>query len=148
MAGVAFSAVTAEIATGTSAKTLAQIVAAAQQRVLIKEIAVSFKGTSNTNAPIIVELLRQTDAGTMSALTLVKRNADDGETLQTTANHTATAEPAGTTAIWAWEIHPQQGVHWQAPFGGEFIINGGDRLGVRVTAANDVSAKVSIHGEE
>lgn len=148
MAGVLFEAVTGEISTGTSVKTLVQVVAAANQRVKVREISIGFKGTSNTNAPIKVDVLRQSTAGTMSALTPVKRNADDGETLQTTAQHTATAEPTAGDVLKTLEIHPQTGWDWQAPFGGEFIINGGDRLGVRVTAANDVSATVSISGEE
>ena len=63
MAGILAVAQTGEISTGTSQKTLLQIVAATNHRVLVKEWSISFKGVSNTAAPIEVELLRQTDAG-------------------------------------------------------------------------------------
>lgn len=148
MAGVGFRAVTGEIATGTSAKTLAQVVAASNHRILIKEISVSFKGTSNSAAPIKVDVVRQSDAGTTSALTPVKGNDADDETLQTTARHTATAEPTTGDVLLTMEVHPQSGFFWQAPFGGEIPVKGGGRLGVRVTAGADVNAAVTIVGEE
>lgn len=148
MAGVNGVAQTAEIATGTSRKTLLQLVAAANHRMMVKEFSISFDGTSNTAAPIEVELLRQSDAGTMSSLTLHKWDADDDETLQTTAQHTATAEPTGTDCIMSEQVHPQGGYTWQAPFGGEIIINGGDRLGLAVTAGADVNAIVRMVFEE
>lgn len=148
MAGLKFYAASAEIATGTSAKTLVQIVAAANHRVLIREVAVSFDGTSNTGDPIQCKLIRQSDAGTMSSLTLQKVDADDDETLQTTAQHTSTSEPTGTTVIKAWQVHPQAGLIWQASFGEEIVINGGDRLGLVVTSGADVNALVSMTGEE
>ena len=148
MAGVRFNAVTASVATGVVAKTVAQIVAAANQRVLVKEIHIAFAGTSNTNEPIKVDIMRQTDAGTMSALTLVKGNNSDDETLQSTAQHTATVEPASGDVIMTIKGHPQTSFSWQAPFGGEIPVIGGGRVGFRVTAANDVGAFVSIVGEE
>jgi len=148
MAGIRVVAQTAEIATGTSAKTLLQIIAAANHRVLIKEFSISFDGTSNTAAPIIVTLLRQSDAGTMSALTLAKVDLDGDETLQTTATHTSTGEPTGTVSVLSEQVHPQGGYTWQAPFGGDIICNGGDRIGVTVTSGADVNALVRMVIEE
>ena len=149
MAGVRFKGATGEIATGTSAKTIAQIVAASNHGVLIDTIEVGFKGVSNTASPILVRLVRQTTAGTMSSLTLVKDPDDADETLQTTAQHTATAEPTSGDVIWSGLVHPQLG--WQWPYAGrgrEIKIGGGDRLGVVVTAAADVNCTVSFAGEE
>jgi hypothetical protein len=140
MAGVKLVAVTAENATGVAKKTLLQIVAAANHRVLVKEVAISFKGIVNTNPPILVELYRQTDAGTMSALTPQKWNPGDDETLQTTAQENATVEPAGATVIFREEVHPQGGYTWQLPFGWDISVPGGTRLGVAVTATVSVSA--------
>ena len=148
MAGVLATAQTAEISTGTAKKTLLQLIAAANQRVKVKEISVSFKGTSSTAAPILVQVLRQSDAGTVSSLTPQKMNEADDETLQTTAGHTATVEPTGTTEILGEEVHPQGGYTWQAPFGGEVIVKGGARLGIAVTAGADVSAKARVVFEE
>ncbi|RLF30319.1 MAG: hypothetical protein DRN14_00250 [Thermoplasmata archaeon] len=148
MAGILAVAQTAEVATGTSKKTLLQLVAAANHRVKVKEISISFDGTSNTAAPILVEVLKQTDAGTMSSLTPVKIDEDGDETLQTTAQHTATAEPSSGNVNMREQVHPQGGYTWQAPFGGELVINGGDRLGIAVTAGADVNAVARMIFEE
>lgn len=148
MAGNRFRGVTGQIATGTSAKTLLQVVAASNHKVLIDEISISFNGVSNTAEPIKVDILRQTTAGTMSALTLVKDPDDWGETIQTTAQHTSTSEPTAGDVLLSEHVHPQQGYTWQAPFGRAIAIGGGDRLGIRVTAAASVSAITRVAGEE
>lgn len=148
MAGNRIKAVTGQITTGTSTKTLLQIVAASNHKVLIDEISISFNGVSNTAEPIKVDVLRQTTAGTMSALTLVKDPDDFDETIQTTAQHTATAEPTAGDVLMSEHVHPQQNFLWQAPFGRQIAIGGGDRLGIRVTAAASVSAIVRATGEE
>lgn len=148
MAGILAAAQSAEVATGTSLKTLLQIVAAANQRVKIKEWSISFDGIVNTDAPIQVTLVRQTTAGTMSSLTPEKFNESDQETLQTTAQHTATVEPTTGNTVQAEQVHPQGGYTWQAPFGGELVVEGGNRLGISVLAGVDVNAKVRVVFEE
>jgi len=84
----------------------------------------------------------------MSSLTLVKDNSSDDETLQTSGQHTASAEPTAGDVLLSEEVHPQTGFLWQAPFGGELIVPGGTRLGIEVTAANDVSAVARMVGDE
>ena len=148
MAGVGFKAVTGEIATGTSAKTLLQILAPANQRLKVKEWSISFTGVSNTGVPIKVDVLRQTTAGTMTSLTPVQGNNSDSETLQVTAQHTATVEPTAGDVLFSEEVHPQYGYTWQAPFGDEIPVKGGSRLAIRVTAAASVSAIARFVGEE
>src|SRR5438067_1781420 len=107
MAGVRFKAVTGEVATGTALKTILQVVAASNHGVLIDEWSISFTGISNTATPILVQVMRQTTAGTMSSLTPVKDPDDTDETLQTTAQHTATAEPTASDVLFREEVHPQ-----------------------------------------
>ena len=148
MAGINIAAVTAKIATGTSLITLLQIVATANHRVLVSEISISFDGVTNTAVPILVQVVRQSTAGTMSALTLNKVNEDDGETLQTTALEDASVEPTTGVEVMAEQVHPQAGYTWQAPFGKDIVINGGDRLGIIVTAAADVNAVARMFLEE
>jgi hypothetical protein len=148
MAGVRFALATGEIATGTSAKTVLQLIAATNQRVLIDEVAVSFKGTSATDAPILVEVLRQSTAGTMSSLTPRKLHDGDDESLQTTAQHSATVEPTGGDVLLAQLVHPQTGYTWQAPFGRQLHVKGGGRLAVRVTAAVSVNCVARFVAEE
>lgn len=148
MAGVRFKAVTAEVTTGTSAKTVVQIVAAANHRIKVDRWGIAFKGVAPTDAPIKVRLLRQTDAGTTSALTPVKNNPGDDEALQVTARHTATAEPTAGDVLETVEAHPQAGYEVILPLTQEIIVPGGTRLGIEVTATVSTSCVAWINGEE
>ena len=148
MAGVRFAAVTSEVATGTVTKTIMQVTAASNQRVVIDEVGVSFKGVSATDAPILVELVRQTTAGTMTALAPKKLHEGDDETLQVVSSHTATAEPTSTDVILSQLVHPQSGYTWQASFGRQIQVKGGNRLGLRVTASVGVNCVARMVGEE
>jgi len=151
MAGVKIAAQTIEISTGTAKKTHLQILAAANHRTLVKEISVSFDGVSNIAAPILVEVLRQSDAGSGGdVLTLKKLDTSDSETVQTTglSNVDGSAQPTDTDEVLGEQVHPQGGFTWQAPFGGEIEIPGGGRLGIALTAGADVNAKVRIFAEE
>lgn len=143
MAGLRFRANTAQVATGTSAKTILQLVAAANHRVVVPRISISFEGVTPTDAPIQVVIRKQTDAGTMTSLTLVKDNDNDDETLQTTAQHTATAEPSASDILETRLVHPQGSRDF-----GPFVIPGGDRIGVVVTAGVSIDCVVSALCEE
>lgn len=148
MAGVRFK-VTNNVATGTSAKTVLQLVAAANHAVLLKELTISFAGTSNTAAPVRVKVARQTTAGTMTALTTEVKDPDGAaETIQTTAFTVDSAEPTVGDVLLDFYVHPQTGYTWQAPFGQDIRIPGGGRLGVVVTAGADVSCSVTAVCEE
>jgi hypothetical protein len=150
MAGILFVAQTAEVATTTDKTTVLQIVAAANHRVLVHEISIGFKGTTNTDAPILVQVLRQSDAGTGGdALTLAKADESADETLQSTAlKDIDDAEPTGATAVMTEEVHPQGGYTWQAPFGRPILVKGGTRLGIAVTAGVTVSCVARMVCEE
>lgn len=144
MAGIRFTATTGEITTGTSAKTLVQLVAPANQRVLVERILIGTKGTSNTDPPGLVRVLRQTTSGSMSALALRKWDPTDDETIQTTAQQNATAEPAAGDVIITGECHPQMGWEYVCVPGAEIIVPGGTRLGIEVTFAVSVNATVHV----
>lgn len=143
MSGVGFRANTAQVATGTSAKTILQIVAASNHRVVVNKIVVSFEGVTVTDAPVQVRVLRQSTAGTMSALTLVK-DGDTAETLEVSAQHTASAEPTAGDVLESQLVHPQS----SRVFVGPYVIPGGGRIGVEVTATVGVDCIVSAYGEE
>lgn len=145
MAGVKISGQTVEVPTGVTRKTLLQILAAANHRVLVKEISISFDGVSNVAAPILVEVMRQTSAGLGGdVLTLKKLDPTDDEAVQTTAlsDIDGTTAPVDTDEVMGEQVHPQGGYTWQAPFGQEIVIPGGARLGIVVTAGATVNAKV------
>lgn len=149
MAAFQFSAVTAEIAlTAATAKTVLQVVAPTNHRVKVLSWGVYFDGVSSAAEPVQVRLLRQTTAGTMTSLTLVKRDNSLSETIQSTAQHTATAEPTAGDVLEGKEVHAQGGYEKIFPFGQEIIIGGGGRLGIECTAPAGVNVRAELICEE
>lgn len=153
MAGVFLLANTGDITVSAStAKTVLQIVAPAQQRVRIHNFCISFAGTSGTDNPALIRWVRQTTAGTMSALTLVKQDGDADETIQTTAQADATIAPTTTDVMRRFRCHPQGNFAWD--FGGrnsDFIVTGGERFGLEITlgaAPSSTTCTVSVLLEE
>jgi len=149
MAGVKGAVNSGEVSLSAGvAKTVLQLVAAANHRVLVKGLSIFFKGTSATDTPAKVRVLRQTTAGTMSAATTVKRDESADETLQTTAQKDATVEPTAGEELEMQEIHPQTGLKIFYPLGEELIVKGGGRLGVEINAAQGQTAVVNIDFDE
>jgi hypothetical protein len=144
MAGITCIAQTAEVAlTAATAKTVLQIVAPTNQRLLVRRWGVFFDGTSGTAEPVQVRLLRQSTAGTMTSLTPVMLCAGS-ETVQTTAQHTATAEPTAGNILDIAEVHPQSGYEVVIPFDQVIEVPGGGRLGVECTAPATVNVRAKI----
>lgn len=138
MAAIYLHATSGEVAIANG-KTVLQVVAAANDRLRISGWGISFKGTSATDVPVLVTMLRQTTAGTMSSGTagtnISKKNNGDPETVQTTVQVNATVEPTPGDIIENFEVHPQTGVYKYYPSGQELIIPNGGRLGFKVTSA-------------
>ena len=148
MAGITAIAQSSEIAlTAATAKTVLQVVAAANHKIKILRWGVFFDGTSATAEPVQVRLLRQTDAGTTSALTPTKQTTDS-ETLQTTARHTATAEPTGSDVLDICEVHPQSGYEVVLTPDNYIWAAGGGRIGIECTAPAGVNVRAKIVFEE
>ncbi len=148
MAGLICVALTAEVALEVdTAKTILQIVAPANQRLKLKSWGVFFDGVNGSAEPVEVRLLRQTDAGTMSSLTPIKQVAGS-ETIQTTAQHTATVEPTEGDLIDGAEVHPQSGYEKLIPFDMPVEIPGGTRIGIECTAGEAVNVKGKMIFEE
>jgi hypothetical protein len=134
------------VASGTSAKTILQLTAPTNTALRVQGFGVFFAGVSVTDAPIVVEVLRQTTAGTATARTPLKRGVS-GTTIQATGSENATAEPTAGDILWSGQIHPQSGA--EIPLiGREFLMDGGSRLGLRVTAAVGVNVRAHIDFEE
>lgn len=149
MAALLGTAVTAEVAlTAATSRTALQLVAAANHAVRVLGFSATFDGVSPTGEPVLVELVRQTTAGTMSSLTPVKKDPGRDETLQTTAQHTATAEPTTTDVLDRKEVHPQSGYEKLFPLGQEIIVPGGGRVGLRFTAPDAVNVVAQLDFEE
>lgn len=139
---------TAEVAlVANTAKTVVQLVTPANHRARILGWGVFFDGTSVSNAPVQVRLLRQTTAGTASALTPVQVQPA-AETIQCTAQHTATAEPTAGDVLDIAEVHPQSGYEVRFPLGQEVIVGGGGRIGIECTAPDAVNVRAKLIFEE
>lgn len=136
-----------EISSGTSEKTVLQIVAPTNQRLKIKSWGIFCKGIVATDAPLRVRLLRQTTSGTMTAHTLIKRGIYT-ETIQSSAQHTATAEPTAGDILAIREVHPQGGYYEISPQGEEIKVPGGGRVGIEVLSGVSISVVPEIVFEE
>lgn len=150
MAGLFFTAAPGLISTGVTKKTVVQLVAPANQRILVEEISISFEGQEPTDKPILVQVLEQSDAGTTgSALTPGKVHQGDDETIQSTAQQNITGtQPTDVVEHLGELVHPQEGFTWRAPYRGEIPVKGGRRLGIAVTAAVSVNCKPRIRAQE
>lgn len=129
-------------------KTVLQAVAPANHRVALTGLSCSFDGTNATAVPVLVEVVRQTDAGTMSAAVPVKDDSSLPETLQTSGRQDASGEPTTTDVLRIYQIHPQNG--YERVFGPdeEIIMKGGGRLGFRFTAPANVNVAAFLNFEE
>lgn len=148
MSGIVCIAQTTEIAlTAATAKTVIQVVAAANHKVKLLRWGVFFDGTSATAEPVQVRLLRQSTAGTMSSLTPTKQTTDS-ETVQTTAQHTATAEPTAGDVLDICEVHPQSGYEVVLTPDNYIWVAGSGRVGIECTAPAGVNVRAKIVFEE
>jgi hypothetical protein len=153
MAGIrGLATTTSEVAlSAATAKTVLQITAPANQRVLIKKWGAYSDGVNPLAAAIEVLLVKQTSAGTMTSLTIAKITPGS-ETIQTSASHTATAEPTPSPAagniLDVAEYHPQSGYESILPMGEEIILAGGERAGIVITSPAAVNVRPKIWFEE
>ena len=148
MAGLICIAQTSEVSlTAATALSVLQIVAPAHQRLKVKSWGVFFDGVSGTAEPVEVRLVRNTDAGTFSSVTPVKQVAGS-ETVQTSAGHTATVEPAVGDVLDVAEVHPQSGYEKLIPFDMPIEVPGGGRLAIECTAPAGVNVRAKIIFEE
>ncbi len=135
--------------TAATAKTVLQLLAASGVRVALQAVTITFDGTSGSATPVVVQLVRQTGAGTASARNPVKKDSDVSTSLQVTGQKSFSAEPTSDDAILAtWHVHPQAGMSLSLPMPGEFIIPGAGRVGLKINAPAAVNCLATIEGEE
>jgi hypothetical protein len=135
--------------TGGAAKTVLQIVAPANQRLKLTNLSVSFDGTTNTATPAQVRILRQTTAGTMSAGATVLIEKELTETIQSSYQTNATAEPTAGDVLRLFTVPAFMGQYEVFyPYGQEILVQGGGRLGIEVNAPANVNCRVEAQWEE
>jgi hypothetical protein len=130
-----------------TAKTIVQVVAAANHQIAIKGISVSFDGASSSAVPVQVDLCKQSTAGTSSAGTPVEETAT-GLTLQTTSRITVTVEPTLVSVLRRFEVHPQAGILEKFTLEDEILVANSGRIGLRCTAPATVNCLGHISFEE
>lgn len=129
-----------------TAKTIVQIVPATNTPCRVVEIGVSFNSVTSTDVPVLVQLLRQTTAGTSSALTMAAEQESIGKSVVATALKTFTVEPTSGNILRDWYVTPVGGLFVvQFPLGRE-IDAMSNRIGLRCNApgAQTVNAYVVI----
>lgn len=131
-----------------TAKTVLQLSTPANHRVRILGISIFFSGTDATAAKATVNLTRQTNAGTMSAVTIEKTDTSISETVQTAATQNASVEPTPTGGpLRTYRVSPVDGLIHTLDVN-DLIVGGGTRLGVIVTAPAVVDVTVELFFEE
>lgn len=152
MADLNFKVSTGESPFTSTAKTAFTITAPANQRVKIKGISIFGKGTSNTDTPVKVELMRYASisGGTAGSVTTSKPDGDMGETVQSTIAGNYSVEPTYTTGVTedVWEVHPQTGIAVYFPLHDEIKLKGGQGFAVRITTNQNETLSVTALCEE
>lgn len=144
MAGIIGIAQTEPVAiAATVAKTVVQVVSAANTQGEVVEVSVGFDGISSTEKHIEVRIARQSTAGTSSALTMVyPETTPTGVTPTTTARHTATVEPTTGDILVREFVHPQGKFIWRPSDKDRIWFFNGGRIGVVCLAPTGVNVNV------
>ena len=127
-----------------TAKTVLNIASPATIRMRVTGIQISFDGVTAGNAPVLVELLRQTSAGTVTAVTPAATDPAAPAALGT-AGKNASAEPTGPTVIKTFRLSPNGGTAFVPLVGADMItVPVSGFFGIRCTAANNVNCNAEI----
>ena len=138
----------AEVAlVAATTKTVLQLIAPANTSLAVIGFEVSFDGVSNTAEPVIIQILRQTTAGTVTARTPLKTK-DKSTALQSTGSENASVEPTAGDVLKTFHVHPRAGVLYPFNIDNEIEIAGGGRLGLKLTAPAAVNCLATINFEE
>lgn len=131
--------VSGEAVAANVVETIVQGVASASKSIELVRWSVSFNGSVVTDAPVLVELLRLTSAGTSAAFTPVKLNpADDAPLLTARTSHTA--EPVAGEVLEKLYISPAGGMAYVQYAPDERVkVAASGRLGIRVLGVNAVN---------
>jgi hypothetical protein len=152
MADLNYQVNAGEASITSTAKSVVVIAAPTNQRLRIKGLEITGKGTSNTDTPVKVEIGKAASvaSGTAGSVTTSALDPDYAETIQSTITGNYTAEPTYTTAVVlrTWEVHPQMGLIVYFPFHDEIKVKGGGVFFVRLTSNQNETMAVNVIVEE
>lgn len=137
MAALTFHVNSGEVAlAAATAKTVLQIKAPANQRVVVKGLRIFGKQAAGGSDPVVkVRMTRSTaNFGTGTSATPGKNDPSDSETIQSTAASNFTVEPTSPTdsGLW-WEFQPQLGIEEFLPLDMVIKIPGGQSVNFEMT---------------
>lgn len=125
----------------STAETILQIEADDTSRGLIFGFGVSFDGADPTDPPALVELLRQTTAGTSAGSPDVAPLDPADSAPDAVAHSDFSAEPTPGVVLYSVYVSPAGGmVYFQFVTGEEIVVPVEGFVGLRVTPSADVDA--------
>jgi len=137
-----YAAQTSEITVGNGVTaSVVHVVAAAKHPIRISEIDISIKGAAATEEKGLVEAGFTDGAGTFSSLVAVPLNKDQTDDPDSTAEHTATVEPAYSGIVFRELIHNQGGYTWRPP--APIIVPASTGFAIRFTNNHSTSRNVT-----
>jgi hypothetical protein len=116
-------------------KVAVQIASTSTKTCKIVAVDCTFDGTTATNTPILLEMVRETGASNTSgtAPTPVLAGGDASVTSSMTARINDTVDGASPTVLNGWLIPPTSGFSYQWPLGREITLKISDFVAARVT---------------
>ena len=136
--------------TTTSTRTMLAVTAPAARTIKPTQLEISFAGITAAAAPIEVQLLRQTTAGTGTAVTPVAMAGTTSGSIESTALEDHSAEPTAGDILRKWFVHPQGGsLIYTVPEPDKWETGEAGRLALRViTPGASVNCLATIEFEE
>lgn len=131
------AATTAISLTAGLTKTLIQLQAPTNQGVAWLRASVSFQGVTVSDAPVKVDIVKQTSAGTMQAYTEVLAcgpGASITPQATVTTNASSSDEPTTTDIVDVKYVHPQAGYEYVFTEGQDELTYANARYALRVVA--------------
>lgn len=131
----------AESLTATVAKSILAVIAGTTRRFKIFMAQISGSSVTASDAPVLIELCRSTQAGAGTSTSVTPGLLDPGETPSIcTAARTYTAEPTVLTMLDCWRVSPIGNSYlWELPPGREYGFAISTSAVLRVTAPQNQS---------
>lgn len=129
-------------------KTFLQLITPATRKAWLKELGISFKSVTATDVPVLIQLCRQSTAGTVTAVT-PNPDVEGHPAALCTASELVTVEPTTGVVIKEWELTPIGGLFvYQLPLGDEIEMAISSRLGLIVTSPQIQSGRAYLKFNE
>ena len=141
-------ATTAEVACTTTVKTVLSVTNQANVRLAVRGFGAAFDGVSSTAGSAVVQLVVHSSSGTFSAMTLSKDLRGTTESIGTSGNFNASAEPSVSAVLRSYEINQMTGYERAFAPDEEIVLAGGERFGIQVIASSGVNGHFFMNLEE